>query len=244
MKATILPIYMIAGAILLPAQITATLNRLPNGSDEVKIRNDFASYIAAFVVTVNQAPRSDASSHAPLVVYSDPLIDPKAMPLLPGEERKVMMMGVAPGIDLHGKHLLNEPIVTAGIFADGTTTGDAGLLTALVLRRSNMLLAVETTLDILSEAGRRNVPRGQMIEQFKKTAESLSRWYLPPEQQIGVRVYQAIIAELMNLPEGPVGSPFPPSAFVEEETSRLRQQRIALLESEPNIVDAFHVSAR
>ena len=244
MKATILMTCIFGGAISSPAQITTTLNHLPNGTDEVKIRNDFATSVVAFVVTVRQVPRSGASGRAPFVVYSDPLIEPAATPLVPGEERKVMGMGVAPGVDLRGRHLLEEPMVTAGIFADGATTGDAALLTGLVLRRSNMLLAVETTLELLSNAVRRNMPRDQMIEQLKNTAESLRRWYLPPEQQIGIRVYQPIIAKLMNLPEGQVGSPFPPATFVAEETARLRQQRITLLESEPNMIDAFLIAPR
>ena len=244
MKAAILVTCSIWGPILVPAQITTTLNHLPNGTDEVTIRNRFPKMLTAFVVTVKQPPRDAGSSQAPLVVYSDPLIEKDAMPLLPGEERKVIMRGVAPWVDSHGQHFLEEPIISAGIFPDGTTTGDPALLAGLILRRSNMLLAIETTLDILSDAGRRNIPRNQMIEQFKKLTESLRRWYLPPEQQIGILVYQPIIARLMNLAEGPIGSPFPPSTFVAEETAMLTQQRIRLLESEPNMVDAFHVSAR
>ena len=125
-----------------------------------------------------------------------------------------------------------EPIV-AGILADGTTTGDAALLTRLIVRRGNQLAAVEMAMEMLSDAGRRNVPRDQLIEQFKKMMKSVSHWYLPPEQQVGSSVYQSLVGKLINLPEEPVGSPFPPSTFVAEETAILNRQRVALSESQP-----------
>ncbi len=163
------------------------------------------------------------ASSAPLVRYSDPLIEPAAKPLLPGEERLVMSMGMNPGLSNPGTRFFAEPVLTAGVFADDTTTGDPALLAGLVLRRSNMLLAVDTTLETLSEAGRRNIPRDQLIAEFKKMADSLHRWYLPPEQQVGLGLYQSMIGKLMNLPEVQYGSPFPPASFVAEETAVLRQ---------------------
>src|SRR4029077_21059746 len=166
--------------------------------------------------------------------YSDPLIEPTAKPLLAGEERVVIGMGRYPGVSTPGMRFFEEPIVTAGVFADDTTTGDAALVAGLLLRRSNMLLAVDTTLETLSDAGRRNVPRDQLIAEFKKMANSLQRWYLPPEQQVGIGVYQSIIGRLMNLPEVQFGSPFPPATFVAEETAVLRQQRRTLSESQPS----------
>jgi len=168
-------------------------------------------------------------------VYSDPLIELTAKPLLAGEERVVMVMGFQ---DSSGRRdRLLEPIVAAVIYADGTATGDTALLNRLLLRRSNMLLAVETTLEMLSDAGRRNIPREQLIGQFKKMVDSLNHWYLPSEQQVGRNLYQSMIGKLMNLPEGPRDSPFPPSTFVEEETAILRQRRIALAESQPSLLD-------
>jgi hypothetical protein len=224
----------------LEAQIVAKLNRLPDGVDEVRIRNSSATSLVAFVVTVKQVPLSAFSSNAPFVVYSDPLIESAARPLLASEERAVMASFFQ---DPSGKRIgrLEEPIVTAGIFADGTTIGDTALLTRLLSRRSSMLAAVETTLDTLSDAGRHNVPRDQVIEQFKKLARSVSHWYLPPEQQVGRDLYQSIIGKLMDLAEQPLGSPFPPTAFVEEETAALNRQRVTLSESQPSLADAAFI---
>jgi hypothetical protein len=193
----------------------------------------------AFAVTVKQNPRDLHSTDGPLVVYSDPLVDPAKEPLQPGEERMVMRMG---GAVLHGKHLLEEPLVTAGIFSDGSRMGDSALLTWMIVRRSNTLAAVETSLETLSAAGRRNVSRDQLIDRFKRLADSLRRGYLPPEQQVGISIYQPIVAALMELPQVPQGSPFPPPEFVVQETAVLRQQRLALMESKPNMLDAFLIS--
>jgi hypothetical protein len=230
-------VILLTCAFSLNAQISATLTHRPNGLDEVKIGNNSAQSLLAYVVFVKRVPHGPNSGNAPWVVYSDPLIEPAAKPLLPGEERAVITMGMNPGINTPGARFFEEPIVTAGIYADGATTGDAALLSGLVLRRSNMLLAVETTLETLSEAGRRNVPRDQLINDFKKMADSLRRWYLPPEQQVGLGIYQSIIGKLMNLPDVQYGSPFPPATFVAEETAILRQQRVTLSESQPSLAD-------
>jgi hypothetical protein len=226
----------------LDAQISATLTHLPDGLDEVRIRNNSASSVVAYVVSVKRVPQSANSGNAPWVSYSDPLIESASKPLLAGEERAVIKMGMNPGINTPGERFFQEPVVTAGILSDGTVIGDAALLGGLVLRRSNMLLAVETTLETLSDAGRRNIPREQLIAQFKKMADSLRRWYLPPEQQVGLRVYQSIVGKLMNLPDVQLGSPFPPTTFVAEETAMLRQQRVTLSESQPSLADGNQIA--
>jgi hypothetical protein len=237
---TVISIVSIFGCVLsLDAQVATTLKHLPNG-EEVSIRNNSVMSLVAFAVTVSQAPRIANSSNPGVVVYSDPLIDPESKPLLAGEERVVVASGdrltIAPGGRPRGL-VLQEPITAAGILADGTTTGQEALLVRLMLRRSNMLLAVETTLETLSDAGRRNVSRDLLIEQFKKMADSARRWYLPAEQQIGAQLYQSMAGKLMNLPEEPAGSPFPPTRFVAQETAILSRQRVTLLESQPSFAD-------
>jgi hypothetical protein len=112
------------------------------------------------------------------------------------------------------------------------------LLSRLMLRRSNMLLAVETTLEMLTDAGRRNVPRDQLIEQFRKLSEFVNHWYIPAEEQVGRALYLSMIEKLLHVPEGPLGSPFPPTAFVEKETETLNRQRIALRDSQPSLAAA------
>lgn len=257
MRAVISVVSVFACAFSLAAQITTSLKRLPNGMDEVRIRNNSRTSLVAFVVSAKPVPRSAGSPPArdlgdrnsPLVVYSDPLIEPEARPLSASEERVATVSGVAFTSDPFGrgvlppfgKRLLEDSILAAGIFADGTTTGDAALLTRLLSRRSNMLAAAETAMDMLADAGRHNVPRDQLIEQFKKMARSVSHSYLPPEQQVGRDLYQSIIGKLMDLPAEPVGSPFPPSAFVEQETAMLNRQRVALLESQPSLGDAAFI---
>jgi hypothetical protein len=238
MKAAIFATFALAFS--LPAQITTSLHHLPGGWDEVKIRNDSKASLTAFVVTARRVPLSANNSSAPYVEFSDPLVESTQTPLAPNQERVVIRHGFR---DPSGKsrRLVEEPITAAGIFADGTTTGDPVLLTRLILRRSSMLMAVETALEALSDAGRRNIPREQLIRQFQKMADSLNRWYLSPEQQVGRDVYQSIVGKLTNMPEPELGSPFPPAAFVAQETARLNQQRVTLAESQPNLADAAFV---
>jgi hypothetical protein len=215
----------------LDAQIATALHRLPNGTEEVSIRNNSAMSLVAFMITV---------SNPPIVVYSDPLIDPESKPLPAGEERVVLQSGDRIMIERGGRPrglVLEEPIAVAGVLADGATTGQAALLVRLMLRRSNMLLAVESTLETLSDAGRHNVPRDLLVEQFKKMANSARRWYLPAEQQIAAGLYQSMAGKLMNLPEEPAGSPFPPANFIAQETAMLSRQRVTLLESQPSFAD-------
>jgi hypothetical protein len=223
-------------ACSLNAQISSTLTHSPEGRDDVRIRNNSAISLVAFVVMANKAPGSHVASNEPMVLYFDPLIEPTAAPLLPNEERLVMsqMLGDRFGIR---RRLLEEPIVTAGILSDGTTTGDAALITRLMLRRSNMLLAVEMALETITDAGKRNVPRKQLIDQFKKMSDSVNRWYLPQEQQIGHRFYQSMIGKLMDLPEAELGAAFPPDSFVAQETATLSRQRLALLKSQPSLAE-------
>jgi hypothetical protein len=239
MKTSISVASALACAFSLHAQISTTLKRLPKDFVEVSIRNNSGVSLAAFAVTVSQGPRSALSSLPPIVLYSDPLIEPEDRPLMPGEDRVVLTSGDRM-VEVRGAFrglVLEEPIAAAGVLADGSTTGEAALLARLMLRRSNMLLAVETTLETLSDAGRHNVPRDQLIEHFKKMADSVRHWYLPAEQQIGVSLYQSMVGKLVNLPEEPLGSPFPPATFLARETAMLNRMRVPLLESQPSLAD-------
>ena len=230
---------LLACAFSLDAQITATLNHIPNRMPEIRIRNNSAIGLTAFTIRMNPVVRTEENDVA-FVDFFDTAIDAKTTPLLPKEERAVpVTIRFRGGKPIEG--LFEEPIVTAGILANGTTTGDAALLTRLIVRRGNQLAAVEMAMEILSDAGRRNVPRDQLIEQFKKMAGSVSHWYLPPEQQVGSSVYQSIVGKLINLPEEPVGSPFPPSTFVAQETAMLNRQRVALMESQPSLADVAFI---
>lgn len=250
MKTVISVAFVLTCAFSLDAQITTTLNRLPDGTTEGRLRNNATVSLAAFAISVNYTTQSSTDSD-PLIVYVDPEIDAfpafnvyarkmAAGPLLPNQEFTWLPGHMVAMNRKNGKPIFDQPIA-AGIFSDGSITGEPALLTRLMLRRSNMLLAVETAFEALSEAGRHNIPKEQLIKQFRKMADSLNRWYLPQEQQVGRGLYQSIVGKLMSLPEGAVGSPFPPSTFVAEETAMLHRRRVALLGSQPSLADIARI---
>ena len=230
---------LLAFAFTLNAQLTATLNRSPARPPEVVIRNNSTMSVVAFAFSM--APVAQGTTNGtPLVAFVGPSVDITAIPLLPNQEHTVPVpIRFRPGQP--AEDLLQSPIITAGIFADGSTTGDGRLLDRLILRRCNMLQAVETALEMLSDAGRHNVARDQLIRQFRRMADSLNHWYLPPEQQVGRSLYQSIIGRLLNLPEVQIGSPFPPTSFAAQQTAMLNRQRVALLESYPGLSDVAFI---
>ncbi len=78
--------------VSLNAQITSSLVHAADGTDEVRIRNASQTALAAFAVAAkNDNGTADSSGY--LVIYSDTVIDAKAQPLLPGEERLVLRQG-------------------------------------------------------------------------------------------------------------------------------------------------------
>jgi hypothetical protein len=240
MRTVVAAAVSLAFASSLESQIVATLNRSPAGVPEVRIRNNGKVSLAAFAAAMN--PSRDSEDQTQFVEFFDTVVDHTA-PLEPDHEHTLpVRFRSRPGRRI--EELFEPPVMAAGILSDGGTTGDAVLLTRLMLRRNNMLLAVETAIETLSDAGRRNIPRDQLIEQFRKLADALWRWYVPPEQQVGRAVYRSIIEKLRNIPEGPVGSPFPPSAFVADETIALNRQRVALLNSQPGLAAATLIRGR
>jgi len=233
---------LLAFSFSLSAQITAVLKKFPTRSPEIAIRNDSTVDLTAFAVSMMPV-KQGAEDSAPFLVYVDSTVDSDRlavgyqqqteMPLPPNHQYGVAVPDRLQ--DGQRMALFEPPIVTAAIFADGTTAGDPALLARLMSRRCNMLQAVELALEMLSDAGRHNVPRGQLIGQFKMMADSVRHWYLPGEQQVGRRLYEGIVEKLTNLPALQLGSPFPPTHFVEQEATVLNRQRTLLLESQPGL---------
>lgn len=220
---------LFAASFSLSAQITVTEARSsPEGASLLRVENTGTVPLAALVVSYRLVGRE-----TPQFEYFDELTD--ATP--PKQKVEIMPVYVTPRSGKAVLPRLSDAAVTAAIFADGTTTGDADLIRRIVLRRCLLLQAVETSLDMIAEAGRHNVSRSRMIADFKRMSESVRRWYLPQELQVGARVYQPIVGKLINLQEGPLGTAFPPAAFVEQETARLNRQRTVLMASQPSLAE-------
>jgi len=147
---------VLACSLCLDAQIQATLHPLGDGSTEIGIGNAGAVSVTAFAIRANDV---NGVMEGPLIVYSDSAIDPGAAPVLPNQEGRIE--GRRRAVMRNGKRthsIFEQPMVTAGIFADGTTTGDASLLAGLILRRCNMVQAVELALEMLSDAAATTCP--------------------------------------------------------------------------------------
>lgn len=226
-------ISLLACAFSLDAQIEIKRNVLPNGRQEIRLRNDSPVSLVAYAVSTKQASSVYGD------VFLDTVIDPEATTLPPSQERIVNRpFRSRPG---QPAEPAEAPIVSAGIFADGSTAGDPLLLALLMLRRSNTLLAVEMALETLADAERQSTSLYQLIVQFKKMVDSLQRWYLRPEQKIGLLVYEPVLGKLMHMPKRKDGSPDPLAKFLAEETATLRQQRVKLSESQPSLANAGYM---
>lgn len=226
-----------ASALSLNAQISTVLNRFSAHSPEVEIRNNSSVNLTAFAISM-AAVANSAADRAPFVYFSDGVIETDRLAAyeLPLPSNQKLSVPVPTGFKAERQvDIFETPIIHAAVFADGSTAGDAALLARLLSRRGNMLQAVELVRELLTDAGKHNVPRGQLIKQFTTMADSFNHWYLPPEQRVGRALYQSISEQLLNLPRSQVGSAFPPTAFVEQQSAMLNRQRTTLLESLPSL---------
>jgi hypothetical protein len=244
---------LVFSVLQVQAQIAPSLSKLENGRTLVRLKNTATAPLVAFAVRVTSID-AESGKRSPQELFIDSAVEtvpvaehggPKqvTLPLPPGEEYSFLPSHFIPAPLNRSRAPAVLPsfepdVLTAGIFADGTTTGDGALLTRLMFRRCQLLEAVETSLEMLMEAGQQNVPRKQMIAQFERMATSTRRSYLPAEQQVGLTIYQPLIGKLLNLPPGELGTPFPPTDFVKQETAALNRLRVTLMAVPMTISDA------
>src|SRR5438874_13406135 len=122
-------VILLACVSALPAQITVTLHTRLEGSTEIRVRNDAAVTLTAFAVGLKD---SNGVYDGPLTVYADAAIDTAAAPLLANEER---LVNEGRFVMRNGKRtyaVFERPIASAGIFSDGTTTGDTAMVSRLI----------------------------------------------------------------------------------------------------------------
>ncbi len=234
---------LLAFALAAKGQISVNLYHSVNRLPEIEIRNRSSAALVAVALTIAPGTNQDRPT---FVLFSDTVVPSGrlvgerravVLPLLPGASLSIPLpvrsrRGAPP------EELYEPPITTAGVFADGATTGDSSLLARLIARRASALQAVELAISMLSEAGRQNPTRERLVADFQRMSDSLNHWYLPPEQQVGRPLYQSLAGKLRNLPDLPYGSAFPPTGFVEQELAALNLQRIALVESQPPLAEA------
>lgn len=225
----------------LNAQVIARVSQLPNGSNRITIRNNGVVPLAAYAIAANVR----GGGHSQVEVYSDLTVAPlsrnqevtETMSIWCGDADQSALAFAR--INLKQKKRLcglEQPRI-GGVLANGGTIGDPVLLMRVLLRRRSTLLALDTTLDRLSNAGRFNITRGQLIREFERMVDSRSRGSLLPEQDSGREIYQEMVGTLMNLEKGRQGSITPPSSFLAQQSAIFRQQRCALLASQPNLAN-------
>src|SRR5580704_1402127 len=75
MKTVVSIASLLACAFSLDAQIATTLNHLPDGSDEIRIRNNSATSLVAFVVAGKRVARNDSPGE---VLRNTDLVAPRS----------------------------------------------------------------------------------------------------------------------------------------------------------------------
>lgn len=132
---------LMTSAFALEAQINARLDPLADGTTRIGIANDAVGELSAFAVSMKET--NGLIEEGRLTIYADSAIDAAATPVL-AHQRWFVEAGFC-AMPQNGKRactVFEQPII-AGIFADGSTTGDATILNQLLSRRRNMLHAVE-----------------------------------------------------------------------------------------------------
>ena len=238
MKTIRLVVSLLGCIFSLDAQITVRVIQMPDGSNRTTIRNDGVIPLVAYTM----AATVRGGGHSSVAVYSDLTVNP----LLQNQELSETLSlscvdaGQLPAAFATGnrnerkEHLceLDQPRF-GGVLANGSTIGDPVLFTRTLLRRHGALLALDTALDTFFDASRRNLSREQLIQEFMRRADSLGYWHLFSEQESVREICLDMVGKLMNLANVPSGAKSSMLSFIAEQSGMLKQQRSALLKSQP-----------
>ena len=117
-------LFMAAGlacAGSLSAQISTSLNELPDGTAEIRIRNDSSVSLVAFAIRVKYR-NLISTNGAPILLYADPVIDSfpemanpsgkrvAGSPVLPGREFTMLPELMVARSPISGRPVFEEPM--------------------------------------------------------------------------------------------------------------------------------------